>query len=228
MDKKLEIQENQYEQPYHWMLTKNIKTLYELRTELVLNLIKPLNKKKCLDVGCGDGKFTSALVACGALEITAVDFSEKALRFARCLVPDVLFLKMDYTNMHLRDHYFDIVTCLDVLEHLPSDKIYCAINEMVRVLKRKGILIVSVPSKNIKTGKTHYSHYDQKELRTILQEKFCEISLIGCGKHILVLDNVMNYPKIWKFIKKLIVKQVDPSKALTLIAKAQKFDLKDF
>ncbi len=196
MNRKREIQEQQYQQPYHWMLSKNSKALYDLRTHIVQTMASPLAGKQCLDVGCGDGKFASSLVA-SAAEVTGIDISEKALRFAQCLVPEVRFLKMDVTNLQFSDESFDVVTCLDTLEHLPDSEVRKAIVEMSRVLKRDGHLIVSVPSHNKKLEEKHYRHYNTDELQSVLKEQFDEISITGCGIYVPLITKFLNYPKIW-------------------------------
>lgn len=221
MDNKREIQEHQYQQPYHWMLSKNVKALFDLRSQIVLTMIQPVSGKKCLDIGCGDGKFTSIL-ATHAAEVVGIDISDRALCFAKCLVPNAKFLKMDATHLQFPKDFFDVVTCVDVLEHLPDDCEQQAIAEMSRVLKGGGFLVVSVPSKNKRLEEKHYRHYTVNELQTVLKKQFSEISLTGCGLYVPLLTKFLNYPKMWKLINKVIVKESIPTNALTLIARATK------
>ena len=219
---KEEIQDQQYEIPYHWMLTKNSKALYDLRNQMALEMIGSLEGKKCLVVGCGDGREAADLITNGAAEVIGIDISKKALQFARCLVPKAHFYRMDAAHMGFQGECFDVVVCLDVLEHIPDNKVGRVVIEMSRVLKPKGLLIVSVPSVNKKLEDKHYRHYHPDELENILRPYFTSISVSGYGLHIPLTMRFLNYPVIWKILNKLIVKKCAPNRAIYLIVRAQK------
>ena len=52
----------------------------------------------------------------------------------------------DLTKLPYRDGSFDFISALDVLEHIEDDEL--AISEISRILKRKGICIITVPHRN--------------------------------------------------------------------------------
>ena len=57
--------------------------------------------------------------------------------------------KMDLTNIQFWDEQFDLIICSHVLEHIPNDM--AAMNEMTRVLRPGGVLLVMVPTYGEKT-----------------------------------------------------------------------------
>lgn len=224
MDSKQRIQEVEYDRSYHWTLNRNGKALYDLRTKKVIELLKDLKGKRCLDTGCGDGKFTSALSS-RAKEVLGIDCSKRAIRFSKKLVPEATFLMADASQLCFKDEAFDVVTCMDVMEHLPKDKGERAIKEMYRVIKRKGILIFSVPSKNIPLEKKHYTHFNEADLSKMLEISVNEIVFIGCGIYYPAINRFKDIPIIWRIFHKLIVRTCVPNRSITIIAKVNANDL---
>ncbi len=95
---------------------------------------------RILDVGCGTGANLEMLSKYGKSE--GVDVSEEALTFCKSkglIVKEGLAEELPY-----QDGDFDIVTGLDVIEHLDDD--IAGLREMYRVLKPGGRLLVFVPA----------------------------------------------------------------------------------
>jgi len=91
-----------------------------------------------LDVGCGGGQWVRHLLDTGheAFGID-IDLSDE-------LKESIYFFRGDAEKMIFRDEYFDVITMVEVLEHIESP--YRALKECLRVLKPKGSLLVSVPN----------------------------------------------------------------------------------
>lgn len=102
-----------------------------------------VNGKRCLDVGCGDGKLLELLQG-GGNEVYGVDASISAVQECKKKGIRTLLLDMNHERLPFSDDYFDICICLETLEHLTNP--YHAIMEIRRVLKENGIFIVSVPN----------------------------------------------------------------------------------
>ena len=102
-----------------------------------------------LDAGCGSGYFSRMLTASG-LNVTGVDASWPMVEMARELaaeasLSDVLVFNSVTTveSLPFPDHHFDGCICLSVLEYL--DDPHLCLDELQRVLKPGGLLILSVP-----------------------------------------------------------------------------------
>lgn len=214
-----------YQQPYHWMLSTGYRELYNLRSEIVLELAKEGMCYRWLDIGCGDGKFTSSIKGIAKV-VVGIDISEPGLLFARCLVPEVKFCLMDSSKMAFPDSTFDVVSCLDVLEHLSQQKLEKTLNEMHRVLKDDGALIISVPSKNKPLESKHYRHFDSKEISNVMKPLFTPVKLVGCGKYYPLIKYLFNMPKICKIAIGLVVKKCHPDDSFTIVAKLAKNKLR--
>jgi len=108
-----------------------------------INLLNGVGKK-ALDVGCAYG-YTSGVLAGLGYNVCGIDVSrwgiEQAKRFSRCqfLVCDV------QTALPFTVEAFDLVTCFDVLEHLPSpEKALLGMFEACR-----DALIFTTPNKKV-------------------------------------------------------------------------------
>ena len=111
-------------------------------------------RAKILDIGCGSGRHTAAayrfknVVAIGA----DINHAELIEAKARLKIHDQLgengggkwgLTMADISALPFEDHFFDLVICSEVLEHIAEDN--HAAREMIRVLKPGRHLVVSVP-----------------------------------------------------------------------------------
>lgn len=100
-------------------------------------------RPRVLDLGCGDGRIAGLLAAAGG-EVTGVDPSEIALERARASHPDLRFLAPAADgSLPLPDGSFDVVVCINVLEHVADTQ--RLMSEARRVLAPGGRLAVAVP-----------------------------------------------------------------------------------
>ena len=112
--------------PIWWDKQGDFKALHDINV-LRLNYIKdraPLAGKAVLDAGCGGGILAEAMASLGAV-VTGIDMGEAALGVAR-LHSRKSGLHVDYqqatTEQFAGTHpdQFDVVTCLELLEHVPD------------------------------------------------------------------------------------------------------------
>lgn len=109
----------------------------------VRKLIKKYNhleNPKILDIGCGTGKNMDELQKLGT--VYGLDRSSKALKFCRKRGLKLL-TKGTAEKTNLETNSFDIITILDVLEHTDDQE---TLIEMRRILKKDGIIILTVPA----------------------------------------------------------------------------------
>jgi methionine biosynthesis protein MetW len=97
----------------------------------------------CLDVGCGDGGTSGPWLRTNAASYVGVDVSERAVRAAAARGLTVRLVE-DAAQLPFLDDSFDLVVCVEVLEHLFEPQ--RALAEMQRVVRRGGRLILTVPN----------------------------------------------------------------------------------
>lgn len=106
-----------------------------------LNLPPGAPPPRILDVGCGTGANLEMLARFGAAE--GVDISDDALRF--CRARGLTRVRSGAAeSLPYADAEFDLVTALDVVEHLDDDR--AGLREMRRVLRPGGRALLFVPA----------------------------------------------------------------------------------
>jgi 2-polyprenyl-3-methyl-5-hydroxy-6-metoxy-1,4-benzoquinol methylase len=115
--------------------------------------------KRALDMGCAVG-FTSRVLADLGYEVVGVDVSRWAVSQARERVA-ADFLLCDGAGVPFQNGAFDLVTCFDVLEHLPNPK--RAVCEMFEVCR--GALVCTTPNAKVeKTVRKLIGDYDETHI----------------------------------------------------------------
>ncbi len=98
--------------------------------------------ERVLDLGCGNGKTSEALIAAGA-EVTGIDFSPSAVESCRSRIGSgAVFEVADVRDLPFSDGTFDAVVSVHVLEHVPATDISKACGEILRVLRSGGRLFM--------------------------------------------------------------------------------------
>src|ERR1041384_1823653 len=123
----------------HWWYVGRRRIIQSLVEKICATLDNP--NPRILDVGCGTGANLKMLAGFGSAE--GVDISPQAIDFCRERGLDSVKLgaieELPYEN-----DSFDLVTALDVVEHLDDD--VAGLREMRRVLRRDGRLLLFVPA----------------------------------------------------------------------------------
>ena len=128
-----------------------------------------------LDVGCGTGANLEMLSEFGASE--GVDVSAEALAF--CQARGLEKVKLGAAEaLPYDDTSFDLVTGLDVVEHLDDD--VAGLKEMKRVLRRDGRALLFVPAFMFLWGvqddiSNHRRRYTMKGLQRVVREAGFEV-----------------------------------------------------
>lgn len=121
---------------------KRSKICYNLMLDLITNKIASGRKNRILDIGCGDGSFIVQFKK--HCETFGVDISQNAAKMAK--EAGINAYKADVSSQRLpfQDEYFDLIYMGDVIEHLTNPDF--AINEVARVIKTNGFLVLSTPN----------------------------------------------------------------------------------
>ena len=128
-------------------LHKFKRTMELQRVRRVLGILKGLNPTDLLDIGSGRGTFLWPLLAeFPKLPVLAVDREERRVADITAVrnggIETLEARRMDATALELADSAYDVVTVLEVLEHIPDAQ--RALDEAVRVARR--FVVVSAPS----------------------------------------------------------------------------------
>ena len=125
----------------HWWFAGRRRILESFVRRIIADLHVAGRAPRILDVGCGTGANLEMLAQFGAAE--GVDVSEDALAFCRARglnnVRRGAAEALPYAH-----HSFDLVTALDVVEHLDDDA--AGLREMRRVLMPNGRALLFVPA----------------------------------------------------------------------------------
>jgi SAM-dependent methyltransferase len=121
---------------------------YGARFHAVLGALAARAGEEILEIGCGSGAYTRALVDAGAT-VTATEFAPGPLAQARRNLGQLAercdLRVEDAQRLTLPDESFDKVLLSEVIEHVPEPE--RAIEESARVLRLGGLLVVSTPSR---------------------------------------------------------------------------------
>ncbi len=109
---------------------------------LIRSFIEPRGPLAILDLGCGTGQNLALLGRFG--QTVGIDSSSRALAAARRKGHGDRVLEGDVLRLPFRDGAFDLVSALDVFEHVEDD--IAGLVEARRVLKPGGHLLAAVPA----------------------------------------------------------------------------------
>ncbi len=137
-----------------WDLQGDFKPLHEinpLRLDYI-NQKAPVAGKKIIDIGCGGGILTESMAALGA-DVTGVDMSEAAINVAKLhLLESGLTIEYLVTTAETvadeRAGSYDIVTCMELLEHVPDP--VSVVSACAALVKPGGHVFFSTINRNIK------------------------------------------------------------------------------
>ena len=139
-----------------WDRENEFKPLHEinpLRVSYIERQAQGLEDKRILDIGCGGGILAEALAQKGA-RVTGIDMAELSLKVARMHLHESA-LEIDYqlsTVEAYAEHneaQYDIVTCLEMLEHVPDPA--SIITSASKLLEPGGVLFLSTINRNPKS-----------------------------------------------------------------------------
>ena len=96
---------------------------------------------RVLDVGCGDSIFPVYLASLGHRVVAADPEFTADLGELHGVAAE--YVRADMTALPMPDEHFDAVFCVSVIEHLPEDRIPVAMQELRRVLRPGGRLLLT-------------------------------------------------------------------------------------
>ncbi len=104
------------------------------------------NTKSALDVGCGIG-LMSGWLAARVPRVVGVDVSPRSIEICRQLHPEAEFHVCALPRDHLPEGPFDLITFIDVLEHLPRNELKLVFELAGEVASEDAVMAVNLPSR---------------------------------------------------------------------------------
>lgn len=159
--------------------------LHRWREKSLLKLWQDYHRgRKLFDAGCGTGlmlrHFPEASIG--------LDINPRNLKKAKIHAPQAKLVLGDIEKIPFKNNSFSTIVCTEVLEHLPTPSV--ALKEIFRVLEKGGLLIGSVPAKNLiwnlrflsstHPGEPYHRLYEEKEITNLLSQ-FGKITFLRRG-----------------------------------------------
>jgi len=164
-----------------------VKRLIDRFYDRLLATVSP-SPSSLLDAGCGEGETLARLGARLPSRVVAVDASAAAVAFTAKRFPGAEVSRERLERLPYGDGEFEVVLCLEVLEHVPRP--LDAVFELARVSASQ--VVVSVPFEpwfqlgSLARGKhvaalgnhpEHVNHYNRGSLRRLLEPAMAEVSV---------------------------------------------------
>lgn len=167
---------------YNFMYNmENTHWWFVSKRKLVNHLLGGFNRNSSLilDVGCGTGSNIMFLRKFG--KCFGIDVSDKALTFCKKNGLKTI-LQCDAERISFKKQSFEVITCLDLLEH--ADNIFNVLNEFKRIIKDEGKIIITVPAIRLLWSQhddalCHMRRFGKKEFIDIITESNFKIDKIG-------------------------------------------------
>jgi len=133
-----------YEQSIGLVRREQAKAIITIVAELQN---RQLSEKYWLDIGCGTGNLLQEAM-CSGYQVFGVEPDKKAFDQASSLIgPERMHLGLMEDSV-LPDNSFDIISTLDVLEHISPSELINFTRLIYSKLKHGGIWIIKVPTKD--------------------------------------------------------------------------------
>lgn len=154
-----------------WINAAKVGPTKRHQRRLMSDLLRGLKMQSLLDVGCGDGinlQFFSELFPYAKLY--GLDISEEAVNLARQRHLKAEFFVLDVAFNRL-DHKFDLLTSIDVLEHIPEDR--RVLKNMYEMTRPGGHALITTLKGNMRAFEKRIGHvrnYKEMELEKKIRE----------------------------------------------------------
>jgi 2-polyprenyl-3-methyl-5-hydroxy-6-metoxy-1,4-benzoquinol methylase len=155
----------------------------------IRSVVAELDPRTVLDAGCGEGELLRRKVLPPAIAVSCLDLSTGSLAEVRSHSTPRNLICGSVLSLPLAPASFDVVLCLEVLEHLEDPR--AAVHEVARAARQA--IVFSVPWEpwfrvgNVFRGKhltrlgnhpEHIHHWNPRTFRAFLAESFSDIRVV--------------------------------------------------
>lgn len=185
MDRQLLDKYRQLELEHWW---------FRVRARILKDVVRDITQGRqglsILNVGAATGRSTEILQPFG--EVRSVEYDEPCYLYCR----DVLRLDIvqaSVTDLPFEDDSFDLVCCLDVIEHVEDDT--KGIQELVRVCKPGGTVFLTTSAyMSLWSDHDRLNHHFRRYLMRELEERFATTKGMAARR---TYYNALLFPPIW-------------------------------
>jgi len=159
--------------------------------------------KTVADVGCGTGHGAWLLAKSGAERVAALDTDEARIRQVAGLctrVENFSASVMDAQRLEFEDHSFQVITCFEVIEHVPRPGML--LSGVRRVLAGDGVALLSTPNRTVRLlplqrpwNRQHMREYTASAFHRVLAKHFPSLAILGIGGD---PEPYEYYRKLWR------------------------------
>ena len=114
------------------------------RFDVARRLVAPRAGGRLLDYGCGDGTFV-AMVHADFRETTGVDVDPRQIAECQARLGQLPGVRFDVVNDAARTGAWDVVTCMEVLEHCVEPERRRVLDALAALAAPGGLVVISVP-----------------------------------------------------------------------------------
>jgi ubiquinone/menaquinone biosynthesis C-methylase UbiE len=143
-----------------------------------------------LDLGCGYGRDANIFCDKG-FNVIGIDLSKNMIEEAK-KINKAKFFVMDLRKLNFEDNYFNAIWACASFLHIQKKDILKALKESHRVLKKGGILFVSVKEGEGEILKTDFRYGKVKKFFAFYKENEIKNKLIKAGFEIIEI-NIKNF-----------------------------------
>lgn len=144
------------------------------------------SKRDILDVGCGRGWLSNILSRHG--NVIGIEPVKAVVEYGRRLFPG-LDLRIGTAQSLIDEGYsshFDIIVCSEVIEHIADDQKIAFLNELKKLLKENGFLILTTPRKDAEAEWKRYGDPEQPIENWLFEEALAKLlTETGFKTHLL-------------------------------------------
>ena len=165
---------------------KLVQTNLPWARRLIRRTMPADKNSKLVDLGCGYGRLLFGLKSMGYVNCLGVDWSESQLTVAHELgLQPLLRENIEIFLRETPDKCFDVVTAIDLLEHLARPELIKTLDQILRILRPNGRLVLHLPNAEGIFGSrvryddiTHETSFTKTSLRQVLSA--CGFSTVRC------------------------------------------------
>lgn len=128
-----------------------------------------------LDIGVGRGEMLRCMKNWHYTNYVGIDISKSTIDFCQSLGLECQLVNNTTSWLANYQKYFEVITLLDVLEHIPREDVVPLLSAVYSALKNNGILIVQLPNMQAPDAQlqryndiTHLNGYIEHSLRQVL------------------------------------------------------------